>query len=68
MRSDSGTFRDFAIALAVGLVLLGILVSLPGIGGLALFVLVLEGVGLLTLEAHAAWSERRAARAAEMAA
>jgi cytoskeletal protein CcmA (bactofilin family) len=64
MRSNDGGFRDFAIALAVGLFLLGILVSLPGIGGLALFVLVLEGVGLLTLSAHEWWAERRAARLA----
>ncbi len=68
MRAGDGSFRAFAIALAVGLFLLGILVSLPGIGGLALFVLILEGVGLLTLAAHEWWAERRAARLADVAA
>ncbi len=64
MRSGAATFREFAIALGVGLLLLGILISLPGIGTLALVILVLEGVGLLTLAAQEWWSERRAARAA----
>ncbi len=64
MRSSGAEFRDFAIALAVGMLLLGILISMPGIGGLALAILVLEGVGLLTFSAHEWWSERRAARAA----
>ena len=64
LRSGGATLREFAVALAVGLLLLGILISLPGIGGLALAILILEGVGLLTLQAHDWWSERRAARAA----
>jgi hypothetical protein len=66
MRSDGASFRDFAIALGVGLLLLGILISLPGLWGLALSVLIFEGVGLLTLAAHEWWSERRAARAADV--
>ena len=64
MRSGGAGFRDFAIALAVGLVLLGVLVSLPGVGGVALCILVLEGLGLLALHGHEWWAERRAARAA----
>ncbi|HEY8121026.1 MAG TPA: zf-HC2 domain-containing protein [Myxococcota bacterium] len=68
MRSNDASFRDFAVALGVGLLLLGILISLPGIGWLALAMLVLEGVGLLTFATHEWWSERRAARAAAAAA
>jgi cytoskeletal protein CcmA (bactofilin family) len=64
MRSGSGSFRDFAIALGVGHLLLGVLTGLPGIGGVALFVLVLEGTGILTIEAYEWWRERRAARMA----
>jgi hypothetical protein len=64
LRSGGVTFGEFARALGVGLLLLGVLISLPGIGGLALAVLILEGVGLLTFSAHEWWSERRAARAA----
>jgi hypothetical protein len=61
MRSESIAFRDFALALGVGTLLLGILTGLPGVGGFALFVLVLEGVGLLTLDAFDWWQRRRAA-------
>jgi cytoskeletal protein CcmA (bactofilin family) len=64
MRSGGESFRDFAVALGVGLLLFGVLASLPAVGGLATFVLVLEGVGLLTLAAHEWWAERRAARQA----
>jgi len=64
MRSGLGDFREFAIALGVGLILLVILISLPVVGVIATIVLVLEGVGLLTFEALDWWSERRAARAA----
>jgi anti-sigma factor RsiW len=64
MRSGLADFREFAIALGVGLILLGILISLPVVGVIATIVLVLEGVGLLTFEALDWWSERRAARAA----
>jgi anti-sigma factor RsiW len=63
MRSPQATFRDFAIALAVGMLLLAVLTSLPVIGGVAFSVLILEGLGLLVLHAHEWWSERRAARA-----
>lgn len=63
MRSQSVAFRDFAIALGVGVLLLGILTGLPGaIGGIALWVLVLEGIGLLTLDAFDWWRARHAAR------
>jgi len=62
--SSAGSFRDFAIALGVGHLLLGVLTFLPGIGGLALAILVLEGTGLLALQAVEWWNERRAARAA----
>jgi hypothetical protein len=65
MRRDGASLRDFALTLGVGVLLLAVLISLPAIGGLALFVLVLEGVGLLALEALDWWSERRAARVAE---
>jgi anti-sigma factor RsiW len=64
MRSESIAFRDFALALGVGTLLLGILTGLPGVGGFALFVLVLEGIGLLTLDALDWWQTRRAARLA----
>ncbi len=64
LRSEGATLRDFAVSLAVGLLLLGVLVSLPGIGGLAFAIVIFEGVGLLVLHAHGWWSERRAARAA----
>lgn len=64
LRSEGATLREFAIALLVGLLLLGVLVSLPGIGGFAFFIVILEGIGLLVLHAHGWWSERRAARAA----
>ena len=63
MRSSDASLRSFAVALGVGLLLLGILISLPKIGGVALGILILEGVGLLTIEAREWWSERRAARA-----
>jgi len=66
MRSGFGNFREFAIALGVGLLLLGILISLPVVGVIATIVIVLEGVGLLTIEAWDWWSERRAARAEAM--
>ena len=65
MRSQGETFRDFAIALGVGMILLGILTGLPGaIRFIALWILVLEGIGLLTLDAYEWWSARRAARRA----
>jgi cytoskeletal protein CcmA (bactofilin family) len=66
MRSGFGTFRDFAVALGVGHLLLGVLTGLPGIGGFALFVLVLEGTGILTIGAYEWWQERRAARLADV--
>ena len=62
MRAESVVFRDFAIALGVGTLLLGVLTGLPGIGGLALFILVLEGVGLLTLDVWDGFQARRAMR------
>jgi hypothetical protein len=62
-RAESTSFRDFALALGVGLLLLGVLTALPGaIGACALWILVLEGVGLLTLETVERWRARRAAR------
>jgi cytoskeletal protein CcmA (bactofilin family) len=64
LRSEGATLREFAIALLVGLLLIGVLVSLPGIGGFAFFIVILEGIGLLVLHAHGWWSDRRAARAA----
>jgi cytoskeletal protein CcmA (bactofilin family) len=64
LRSEGATLREFAVSLGLGLLLLGVLVSLPGVGVLAFFIVILEGIGLLVLHAHGWWSERRAGRAA----
>jgi hypothetical protein len=64
-RSQGASFREFAVALGVGMLLLGVLTGIPGIGAVALWILVLEGVGLLTLDAFDWWRARRAARSDE---
>jgi anti-sigma factor RsiW len=61
-RSEGTSFREFAVALGVGTLLLGVLTGIPGIGAVALWILVLEGVGLLTLDAFEWWRARRAPR------
>jgi uncharacterized membrane protein len=64
MRGASDSTRDFAVALLVGVILTTILISLPVIGGIAIAVLIFEGIGLLALETLDWWNDRRAARVA----
>jgi cytoskeletal protein CcmA (bactofilin family) len=66
MRPAGASLREFAISLLVGLLLVGVLVSLPGIGGLALAFLIWAGAGLLILHLHELWRARRAARMVEL--
>lgn len=61
MRPAGASFREFGISLLVGLLLLGVLVSLPVIGRPAFVIVVFAGTGLLVLHLYELWSARRAA-------
>jgi hypothetical protein len=52
--------RDFGMALLVGLAVVALAKSLPFVGRPAGWVIALVGVGLLALQAHAAWQRSRA--------
>jgi hypothetical protein len=51
--------RDFGVALLVGLAVVVVVKSLPLVGRPAGWVIALVGVGLLALQAHAAWQRSR---------
>ena len=51
--------RDFGVALLVGLAVVAVVKSLPLVGRPAGWVIALVGVGLLALQAQAAWQRSR---------